>query len=226
MGRSSSSRRRALEQCARIGSEVKLARVTHAMTGREVARRAGVAWSTQARVELGDPGVAITTLCAVAEAVGIDVVLRAYPGRGPTLRDTGQLALAEQICAQAHAGWQPNVELAVGPHGEAVDVALFATREIWALEIERMAIDFQAMYRRADGKRTILAALHQRPVRLVMVVEDSRRNRVALEGHLAFIRTTLPAGSREVLTALRTGRPLGRDGLAWVRRGAAGRPSR
>jgi hypothetical protein len=169
-------------------------------------------------VELGDPGVTITTLCAVAEAVGLDVVLRTYPGRGPTLRDTGQLALAEQMCAQAHAGWQPNIELAVGAHGEAIDVALFATREIWAVEIERMAIDFQAQYRRADRKRAILAALHQRPARLVMIVEDSRRNRAALEAHLAFIRATLPAGSREVLTALRTARPLGRDGLAWVRR--------
>jgi hypothetical protein len=218
MSRSSSSRRRALEQCARIGSEMKLARVTHAMTGRAAARRAGVSWSTGARVELGDPGVTITTLCAVGEAVGLDIVLRAYPGSGPTLRDTGQLALAEQMCAQAHAGWQPNIELAVGAHGEAIDVALFATREIWAVEIERMAIDFQAQYRRADGKRATLAALHQRPVRLVMILEDSRRNRAALEAHLVFIRATLPAGSREVLRALRTGRPLGRDGLAWVRR--------
>ena len=177
-----------------------------------------MSWSTGARVELGDPGVTITTLCAVAEAVGLDIVLRAYPGRGPTLRDTGQLALAERICAQAHAGWQPNVELAVGPNGEAIDVVLFAAREIWAVEIERMAIDFQAQYRRADRERAILAALHQRPVRLVIILEDSRRNRAALEAHLAFIHASLPAGSREVLAALRTGRLLGRDGLAWVRR--------
>jgi transcriptional regulator with XRE-family HTH domain len=218
MSRSSSSRRRALEQSARIGSEVKLARITHGMTGRQVADRAGVSWSTEMRVELGDPNVTITTVCAVTEAVGLDFVGRTYAGQGPTLRDTGQLQFAEHMCAQAHASWQPTIELLVGAHGECIDVALFGPQEIWASEIERMATDFQARYRRADRKRAILAELHQRPVRLLLVIEDTRRNRAAMEPHLPVIRAALPAGTREVMTALRTGRPLGRDGLAWMRR--------
>ena len=218
MSRSSGSRRLAGDQSAKVGGEVKVARVTQAMTARQVAVRAGVSWSTEARVELGDPNVTITTMCAVAEAVGLDIVIRVYQGREPSLRDTGQLVFAEHLCGQAHTGWQPDIELLVGQHGEAIDVALFGVQEIWATEIERMAIDFQAQYRRADRKRETLCALHQRPVRLVMVIEDSRRNRLALERHLAFIQSVLPAGSREILTALRTGRPLGRDGLLWMRR--------
>lgn len=192
--------------------------MTQAMTARQVADRAGVSDSTEARVELGGPNVTITTMCAVAEAVGLDVVIRIYQGRGPSLRDTGQLVIAELLRAQAHSVWQPNIELLVGPHGESIDLAVFGAHEIWASEIERMATDFQAQYRRADRKREALATLHQRPVRLVMVIEDTRRNRAALEPHLTFIRVTLPAGSREILTALRTGRPLGRDGLMWTRR--------
>jgi transcriptional regulator with XRE-family HTH domain len=218
VSRSSSSRRRAREQSARIGAEVKLARITHGMTSRQAANRAGVSWSTEARVELGDPNVTVATVCAVTEAVGLDFVGRTYPGIGPTLRDTGQLAVAELICEQAHPSWQPTIELLVGQHGESIDVACFGPREIWAMEIERMATDFQAQYRRADRKRTLLAGVHQRSVRLVLVIEDSRRNRRTLEPHLDLIRSTLPAGTREVLTALRAGRPLGRDGLAWMRR--------
>ena len=218
MSRTGSSRRRAREQSAHVGAEVKLARVTLALSGRRVAARAGVSSSTVARVELGDPSLTITTMCAVAEAVGLDVVLRTYDGRTPTLRDTGQLAFAEGLCAQAHASWHPSIELLVGKHGESIDVGFFGPQEIWALEVERMATDFQAQYRRANRKREALAALHQRPARLVLVVEDTRRNRAALEPHLAFIRSTLPAGTREVLGALRTGRPLGRDGLVWMRR--------
>ena len=81
-----------------------------------------------------------------------------------------------------------------------------------------MATDFQNQYRRADRKRQALAAQHQRPTRLVLVIEDTRRNRAALEPHMKLIQAALPARSREVLGALRSGRPLGRDGLLWVRR--------
>ncbi len=218
MRRTNSTRRRAAEQSAKAGAEVKLARVTLAMTAAEVSRRAGVSASTEARVERGDPNVSITTVCAVAEAVGLDVVLQTYPNRTPSLRDTGQLVHAHNLCSQAHAVWQPNVELLIGRHGEAIDLVLFGPMEIWAVEIERMATDFQRQVRRADRKREALAAMHQRPVRLVLVVEDTRRNRSALEPHLPLIRTTLPAGSREVLGALRGGQALGRDGLLWARR--------
>jgi hypothetical protein len=74
-----------------------------------------------------------------------------------------------------------------------------------------------AQYRAADAKRIELAAAHQRPVRLVLVVEDTHHNRAVAREHQAMIRSMLPAGSREIMQALRTGADLGRDGLLWVR---------
>ena len=50
-----------------------------------------------------------------------------------------------------------------------------------------------------------------------MVVEDTERNRAVAREHAAVIGAMLPAGSREVMRALRTGEPLGRDGILWVR---------
>jgi transcriptional regulator with XRE-family HTH domain len=217
--RSASSRVRAREQSARIGAEVKLARVTQAMTRQQVADLAGVAWSTEVRVELGDPNLGIETMCAVAEAVGLDVVLRAYQGTTPPLRDTGQLEITEQLVAQASPLWQPEIELLIGQHGESIDLAFFGPAEIIATEVERMAADWQNQYRRADRKREALAAQHRRPVRLVLAVADTRRNRGALGPHMALVKASLPAGSRDVLAALRSGRPLGQDGLLWIRRG-------
>lgn len=199
---------------------MRLARITLGWSGQAVARRAGVSASTEARVENGDPGVGLATFCAVAEAVGLDAVLRMHEGRPPSLRDTGQLAIAQEIRRQAHPAWQPALELAIGPHGESIDLAFFGPTEIIAAEVERLAMDFQAQYRRADRKREALAARHQRPVRLLLVVEDTRRNRVSMEAHAALIRSALPAGSREVLGALRLGKPLNRDGLLWIRRPA------
>ena len=95
--------------------------------------------------------------------------------------------------------------------------------EIVASELERLIVDFQDQFRRADRKREALAAMHRRPVRLIIAVEDTRRNRAALEPHIEFIRSVLPAGSREILSALGAGRPLGKDGLLWLRRRATAR---
>jgi hypothetical protein len=100
----------------------------------------------------------------------------------------------------------------------AIDLCFFGAQEIIDAEVERMATDFQNQYRRADHKRQALGAQHQRPTRLVLVIEDTRRNRTALEPHMKLIQSALPARSREVLGALRSGRPLGRDGPLWIRR--------
>jgi DNA-binding XRE family transcriptional regulator len=226
MHRSASSRRRAAQQSARIGEEIRLARVTLAWTHQDVAVRAGVAWDTEVRVENGDPSARFDTVCAVAEAVGLELVMRAYPGRQPSLRDTGQLEHAELLRSQANPSWQAQTEVTAGPNGEAIDLVLFGPHEILDIEIERMATDFQAQYRRANRKRETIADQHRRPVRLVLAIEDTRRNRAALEPHQAFMASVLPAGSRRVLTALRTGHALARDGLLWVRRRPTQRPGR
>ena len=210
--------RRAHAQGETVGGEIKVARGEHGLTRAQASRRAGVSPDTQRRVEEGDPGVSITTLCAVGEAVGLDVVVRAYPGRGHSLRDTGQLAIAELVCGIADPSWKAALEVPAGDHGEACDIAFLGATEIIDTEIDRMILDFQAQYRRNSRKRAYLVERHQRPVRLVMVLEDTDRNRAAVAPHADFIKSALPAGSREILSALRNGAPLGRDGLLWIRR--------
>lgn len=188
------------------------------MTVRQVAARAGVAWETVARSELGDPKLSLDLLAAITEAVGLDLVLSVYPGRPPSLRDTGQLALARMLIGIAHPSLTPELEVNIGPHGESIDLVFFGPSEIIAFEIERLYTDHQGQYRRANGKREALAARHQRPVRLVLAIQDTRRNRAAVDRHEPVIRTSLPAGSREILRAIREGTPLGRDGLLWLRK--------
>ena len=211
-------RRRARVQAERAGEEIANARATHGWTRAEVSRRAGVSADTERRVESGDPAVQLDTLCAINEVVGLDLVIRMYPARQPSLRDTGQLALAERLVALADPAWTSALEVPAGDRGEAADVAFYGATEILHMEIERLVTDFQDRYRRCAAKRDWIAARHQRPVRLVMAIQDTARNRHALAPHLDFIRSVLPSGSRETLGALRSGRPLGRDGLVWLRR--------
>jgi transcriptional regulator with XRE-family HTH domain len=187
------------------------------MTLRALARRSGVVVSTLERIEAGDPGVQLNTLVAVADAVGLDVVLKLYPGVGPRLRDGEQLHIARALTREAHPRWQPRLEVSAGDHGESADLVLYGADEILHIEIDRRRVDHQAQYRRDAAKRAYLARAEVRPVRLVLVVAQTAVNRGAMQPHMALIRQQFPAGSREVLKALRTGTPLGRDGLLWVR---------
>lgn len=160
----------------------------------------------------------MATLCAVSDAVGLDAVIRAYPGRGTSLRDRGQLIIADQLSHAAHPAWTVSLEVTAGDHGQAIDQVLWGADEILAIEIIRHLGDYQAQYRSLSLKRDWLSGQHRRPVRLVLAVEDLRSNRTALWPHIRLLTSALPAGSRQIWHAIRTGRPLGLDGLLWVRR--------
>jgi transcriptional regulator with XRE-family HTH domain len=214
-------RRRGLaraEHQARIaGQEIKLSRLAHGLTLRDTARSSGVAVSTVERIESGDPGAQLNTLVAVADAVGLDLVAKLYPASAPRLNDSEQLRIAQALMDISHARWQPQMEVRAGDHGEAADLVLYGPDEILHVEIDRRRVDHQAQHRRDSAKREYLALGESRPVRLVLVVADIRSNREAMRPHMSLIRRQFPAGSREVLRSLRSGAPLGRDGLLWVR---------
>ena len=75
------------------------------------------------------------------------------PARLQRSATRGSSRSSSGCAAEAHAVWQPHVELLIGQHAESIDLVLLGSQEIWATEIERMATDFQAQYRRADRKR-------------------------------------------------------------------------
>lgn len=206
----------AREAMANIGREVLLARTNAGLSRRAAARLAGLSPATVRSVELGKGSVRIGTACRVATAVGLKVWAKAFPVRRPSLRDTGQLRLAERLRSMAHAGLRVALEVPMGG-GRSIDVVVYGPEEIVAIEIYRLLADLQAQYRSAAGKREELAATHQRPVRLVLVVEDTRHNRTVWREHASLAAAMLPAGSREVLRSIRSGAPLGRDGLLWLR---------
>jgi transcriptional regulator with XRE-family HTH domain len=209
---------RAGAQMRRTAGELRRARATLRLSGRELARRAGVSRSSVERLERGDPSIQVDTMTAILSAAGLDLVLQAYESSAGSLRDTGQMEIAEVIRGAAAAPWRPLMEVAAGPWGRSADLVLYGADEVIHIEIERGAADFQAQLRSAKRKREALAAGEARPVRLVLAIEDTRGNRVAMVPHARLVRSQLPAGSREVIAALRGGRPLGRDGLLWVRR--------
>ena len=199
-----------------VGREVLLARANLGLSRRQAARLARVSPDTQQRVESGDPSVAIDTACRVASALGLKLWARAFPVTAPSLRDTGQLRIARHLRQLAHAAYSLALELGLSG-GRSADLVLYGPEEILHVEIERRLVDWQAQYRSASAKRDEIAGQHRRPVRLVIVVEDTERNRRVVRAHADLIASTLPAGSRTVMRSLRSGNPLGTDGILWVR---------
>lgn len=77
--------------------------------------------STWERVELGSAAVTLGTLCAMTAAVGLDIVIRAYPGASTSLRDRGQISIASSLADAAHPSWRTSLEVTAGDHGQAID---------------------------------------------------------------------------------------------------------
>lgn len=208
---------------ARLSREVLAARSVAGLTQREVARRAGISQSMVAHVEVGRAIPSLDVLRRIAAAMGHDLSIRLFPGGGIRLRDSGQLVVAERIRREASPRWRVRLEVPVAPPPDrrAADMVLELTDELVLLEVERALLDLQAQLRAAQLKRTALAETSGRRARLVLAIPDSRRNRLVVAAHEGPIMAALPISSRRLWACLRSGEPLGGDGLLWVR--SAGR---
>ena len=155
----------------------------------------------------------------LAAATGHDLSIRFFPGDGVRLRDSGQLAVAESIRARLHASWRVRLEVPVSraPDRRAADMVLENREEMVSVEIERALLDLQAQLRSAQLKRAALAEMIARPVRLVIAVPDTDRNRRVVATIRPLIEAALPVTSRRAWASLGTGMAIGGDALLWVR---------
>ncbi len=202
----------------RLGVEAKSLRIGLSWTQALLGRRAGVSQASVARLEAGDVRGSISIVVRIFAALGSDLPLRAYPGTGVGLRDSGQLPMAEAIRALAHPSWRIVLEAPTGDDGNQAADMLFLLSEAGVhIELESALSDFQAQLRRGHLKRDGLQQRHERSVAFVMGLRDTERNRTAVAAHLMLIKAALPASSRDVLAAIRQGRPVDRDGLLWIR---------
>ncbi|MGH2392862.1 MAG: helix-turn-helix transcriptional regulator [Candidatus Limnocylindria bacterium] len=212
------ARTRIHRQIERLGIEVRVARVAEGMSQAAVAARAGVSQASVARLEAGDARLSVVIVGSVFAAVGMDLSLRAFPGPGVRLRDSGQIALTDSIRAAAHPSWRLTLEAPVGDqNGQAADVLLLGRSFGLHIEVESALVDLQAQLRKGQLKRDVLERRLAVKLAFVMALGESERNRNAVRAAGQVVRAALPASAREVLTALRGGLPLDRDGLLWVR---------
>ncbi|HET7636509.1 MAG TPA: helix-turn-helix domain-containing protein [Candidatus Limnocylindria bacterium] len=206
------------QQLHRLGQDVRSLRLGVGWTQATLAQRAGVSQASIARFEGGDTRLALAIPVRVFAALGYDLPMRVYPADGVSLKDSGQLALAEEVRSRAHPSLRVLFEEPTGEGRQAADVVLVGESAVTHLELESGLSDFEGQLRRGRLKRDALQQRYGRSVAFVLALRDTDRNRAAVAAHRAVVRAALPAASREVLEAITTGRPLNRDGLLWLRR--------
>jgi transcriptional regulator with XRE-family HTH domain len=192
--------------------------MAHGLTQRQLARLAGVSQAEVSKAERATVDVSLEARCRLAAACGHELGWRLYPVATVRLRDSGQLALAQTIVGAAHPTWRPRLEVPVAPGDpRAADLVLTGPIEIIYIEIERALVDFQAQLRSAQVKRELLATQDQRAIRLVVAVPDTKATWERLAPFKQLIAQTIPATSRAIWRAIRSGQALGADGILFVR---------
>jgi len=201
MDRARRSARRAL---IRIVDDVRSARQGAGLSQKAIADSCGLNPSRVSRLEGGQiKRPALEDLFCLAEVVGLEASLRAYPA-GDLIRDAGHNRLLERLRRRLGPDlmWGTEVPLPHVGDRRAWDAVIAGPGWTAMVEAETVVSDGQALHRRLaikrrDGESDLL----------ILLVADTPRNRAALLAtRAAFAEFQLD--TREVLTALgRSRRP-------------------
>jgi len=201
-----------------IGRELRVARLAIGLTQRVVAQRAGLSQGAISQIERDARGFSLSAYARAVAAVGHELSVRVFPAASVSLRDRGQLELAQRIAMGMSPGWSCELEAPISPDGlRAADLLCSSANELCLIEIFRSMADFQAQLRPAQLKREALASRHSRPVHLVIAVPDTVTVRRRIREFGGLVNKTLPVSSQRIWSALRNGGLIGGDGIVFVR---------
>ncbi len=196
--------RRASRTTSTICSELRDARVSAGRSQREIAQAARISTSQLARIELGqNHAVPANTLVLIGAMLGLDVVVRTYPGER-MLRDEPQLRLMGDLRDRLGIHWRWRFEVLVADNDQRAwdaQIRHVRTGATFVVEAETRIHDIQALLRRVALKREA-----SNGVRVVLLVAGTRNNRLALALAGPTLAAEFPGSGRACWRALADGR--------------------
>jgi transcriptional regulator with XRE-family HTH domain len=206
--------RRAQRMRAELGEELRDARVAAGLSQERLASVISISPSEVGRIERGEaPWASIDVLARHGSAVGLDVRIRAYPGGSP-LRDGAHVALLGAFRSLLHRRLIFRTEVPLPGSGDlrAWDGVVVGAGDPIGVEAEMRIRDWQRLERRLALKQRDAAV-----TRIVLLVADTRTNRVALAAVGAGLAASFPVPAQAMLAALREGRDPGGSSIVVLR---------
>jgi transcriptional regulator with XRE-family HTH domain len=204
-------RRRAARLRLELGNALRDARRGAGLSQQTVARRAATSQAGVSRTERGRRSATLDELAVMAAVVGLDLVVRFFPGPDP-VHDQAHVRLLARLQAELPAlNWLTEMPLPIPGDQRAIDAVIHLGSLRIGFELETRLMDAQALVRRL--------ALKQRDAgiaSMVLVVADTRGNRAALAAGAETLRPAFPLARHEVIAALRGGRAPGANGIVLI----------
>lgn len=194
--------RRGRQHVAILADEIRNARLAAGLTQSVVAGAAGMSRAELSRIERQRaPWLDIVTAAELCAIVGLDLWLRAYAGGDP-LRDAAHVALLRRFVDAIHPSLRVRTEVPIGRPGDprAWDATVADSRDVVGVEAETRLTDAQSLERRVAMKSRDGGI-----DRVILVISNSRANRVALRSVRSMLRLSYPLDTDDVLAALRAG---------------------
>jgi transcriptional regulator with XRE-family HTH domain len=192
-----------------LGDELGRMRRTNGLSLRALSATTGMSHAEIRRIERGgSPNVPYRRLARLCDSVGLELSIKAYPGRD-AIRDAGQTRLLDRFRARLHRDLRLPLEVPLPIEGDRRAWDAIVQGRGWRMPVEAETVvdDIQALERRLALKRRDGGF-----DRILLLVADTRRNRAALAAAPnAF--SDYPLRTREVLAALAAGRDPGAGGI-------------
>lgn len=191
-----------------------------------MATEAGIDRAHLTRIESGTAHPSLRSLVAVATAMGADVSVRFYPGRGPKLADRHSARMIELTLRELAPVWRPHLEVRVDrPVRGYVDVVLERrdTPLLVATEYESMLPRLEQQIRWASEKAGAVASsdlVGRGPlpeISRLLVLRSTERTRALARTFESTLRTAYPGNTRDAIDALRSGAIWPGPAIAWIR---------
>jgi transcriptional regulator with XRE-family HTH domain len=202
------------EPAAAIGGEIERLRLDASISRADLARASGVDAGYLLRVERGDHEPSVTTLLALGDSLGADLVVRLYPNTGPRIHDRHQARIAEALLTILHPRWLPTPEVGVTqPVRGSVDLALHdpAERLLVATEIESLLRRLEQVLRWHQDKAAALpssrlwrfASAEGSPeITRLLVIRSTRANRDIVRDHATLLSAAYPGRAADARASL------------------------
>lgn len=185
-----------------LGNELRAARQAAGLSQEVLGRAVGISGAHVARLERSAvPGASVALFSRLFAVLGMRLSARPFPD-GPPLRDVAHVRLLTRLHSQLPVGTAFRTEVPLRASDlRAWDAEIENAAGICRVEAETVLADVQAMERRIALK---MADDHVGVV--ILLVADTRRNRLALVESRELLRARFPLDTRAVMGSLRRGR--------------------